>query len=82
MDDDAVINVAPPSKKPVPELTEAFIVPKGTIVKLNVGVWHLAPIPVNNEIMHVMIVLPERVYANDCTVVQYELDDQIEIVSK
>jgi len=82
LDDDAVIHVAPPGKDPVPELTEAFIVPKGTIVKLNVGVWHLAPIPVNNEIMHVMIVLPERVYANDCTVVQYALDDQIEIVIK
>lgn len=80
LDDDAVIHVAPPSKDPVPELTEGFIVPKGTIVKLNVGVWHLAPIPVNNEIMHVLIVLPERVYANDCKVVKYNVEDQIEIV--
>ena len=28
LDDDVVIHVAPPTKEPVPELTEAFIVPK------------------------------------------------------
>ena len=38
LDDDVVIHVAPTTKEPVPELTEAFIVPKGTMVKLNVGV--------------------------------------------
>ena len=79
LDDEAVIHVAPPSKNPVPELTEAFIVSKGTIVKLNVGVWHLGPLPMNNQIMHVLIVLPERIYANDCTVVQCAFEDQMEI---
>ena len=81
IDDDAVIHVAPPSNHViVPELTEAFIVPKGTLVKLNTGVWHLAALPVHNDLLHVMIILPERVYANDCTVCQYPEDRLVEIV--
>ncbi len=81
IDDDAVIHVAPPSNRViVPEKTEAFIVPKGTMVKLNTGVWHLAALPVHNDVLHVMIVLPERVYANDCTVCEYPEDRQVEIV--
>ena len=79
LDDDAILHVAPASKYPVPELTEAFYVPKGTFVKLNVGVWHLAALPVHNDIMHVMITLPERIYKSDCVVVEYNEEDYIEI---
>ena len=80
IDDDAIIHVAPPSNKViVPEKTEAFIVPKGTLVKLNTGVWHLAALPVNNDLLHVMIILPERVYANDCIVCEYPEEDWVEI---
>ena len=82
LDDDAVIHVAPPSKEPVPGKTEAFIVPKGTIVRLNVGVWHFGALPVNKDTLHVLIVLPERIYMNDCTVVHYAEEDQIEIEMK
>jgi len=81
LDDDAVIHVAPPSNHEiVPEQTEAFIVPRGTLVKLNTGVWHLAALPVHNDLLHVMIILPECTYANDCTVCQYSEDRQVEIV--
>lgn len=80
LDDDVVLHVAPASKGPVPELTEAFIVPKGTIVQLKTGVWHLSALPINKEQVHVLIVLPERIYMNDCIVVQYPEEDQIEIV--
>ena len=80
IDDDAVIHVAPPSNRViVPEKTEAFIVPKGTLVKLNTGVWHLAALPVHNDLLHVMIILPERIYANDCIVCDYPEDRQVEI---
>ena len=75
-----VIHVAPAGKEPVPELTEAFLVPKGTMVCLNTGVWHLSAIPVNKEVAHVLIVLPERIYNNDCVVVPYPEENQIEIV--
>jgi ureidoglycolate lyase len=78
IDDDAIIHVAPPSKRViVPEKTEAFIVPKGTLVRLNTGVWHLAALPVHAQLLHVMIILPERVYANDCTVCDYPEDRQV-----
>ena len=81
IDDDAILHVAPPSNRViVPEKTEAFIVPKGTMVKLNTGVWHLAALPVHNDVLHVMIVLPERTYANDCIVCDYPEDRQVEIV--
>ena len=80
IDDDAVIHVAPPSNHViVPQKTEAFIVPKGTLVQLNVGVWHLSPAPVHNDIMHILIILPERVYANDCVVCDYPESEYIEI---
>lgn len=80
LDDDVVIHVAPASKEPVPELTEAFLVPKGTFVCLKTGTWHLSAIPVNEELAHVLIVLPERIYNNDCIVVDYPEDRQVEIV--
>ncbi|MHB8065399.1 MAG: ureidoglycolate lyase [Ruminiclostridium sp.] len=79
MDDDVVIHVAPPTNAPVPELTKAFIVPKGTVLELKTGVWHNGCFPINNQEAHVLIVLPERIYMNDCCVVEYKEMDFIEI---
>lgn len=79
LDDDVIVHVAPAGKDPVPELTEAFLVPKGTMVLLNTGVWHLSAIPVNKETAHVLIVLPERTYLNDCVVVEYPEENWVEI---
>ena len=79
LDDDVILHVAPPSKEPVPEETEAFLVPKGTFVCLNLGVWHLSAMPLNLETAHVLIVLPERIYLNDCIVVDYAEDQQVTI---
>ena len=64
----------------MPEKTEAFLVPKGTFVKLNIGVWHLAALPVHKKAAKVLIVLPERTYATDCIVEQYDEKDQMELV--
>lgn len=81
IDDDAVMHVAPPSNRNVvPEKTEAFIVPKGTLVRLDTGVWHLSPFPIHNDTLHLMIVMPERVYANDCKVCPFPEEDYFEIV--
>lgn len=79
LDDDVIVHVAPAGKDPVSELTEAFLVPKGTMVLLNTGVWHLSAIPVNKETAHVLIVLPERTYFNDCVVVEYPEENWVEI---
>ncbi len=82
IDGDVVIHVASPSNRPVPELTEAFYVPRGTVVKLNTGVWHLAPFAMDCDEVHVLVVLPERIYFNDCVVVEYDEEQKIEIVKK
>jgi len=59
LDDDMIIHVAPASAgTPVPELTKAFLVPKGYMVKINAAIWHLCPLPVNNDVLHAMIILP------------------------
>ncbi|MGO5052951.1 ureidoglycolate lyase [Lachnospiraceae bacterium LCP25S3_G4] len=79
MDSDVVIHVAVPSVDPVPEKIEAFYIPRGTVVYLNIGVWHLAPFPVDAMVAHMMILLPQRTYKNDCVVVEYDEKDQVEI---
>ena len=81
LDDDMIIHCAPASAgTPVGHLSQAFIVPKGALVKLNTAIWHLAPLPATKERLTAMIILPECTYALDCTVVDLPLEQQFEIV--
>ena len=81
MDDDMILHVAPASAgTPVTDLAKAFMVPKHTLVKMNAAIWHLAPLPANNDKLTAMIILPECTYANDCTVVDLNEEQQFEIV--
>ncbi len=81
LDDDVVIYLAPTTPDtPDASKVEAFVVPQGTLVKLNRGVWHLAPLPVNKPAVHVMIGLHQRTYALDCEVVPLEEAERFEIV--
>ena len=81
LDDDMVLHVAEKSNGVVnSDNAAAFLVPKNTLVKLQAGVWHLAPLPANNEEIHCLIILPECTYANDCTVVELPEDQQFKIV--
>lgn len=81
LDDDMIIHCAPASDgNPVTDYVQAFIVPKHTMVKLNTAIWHLAPLPANNDQITTLIVLPERTYANDCVVVDLKPEEQFEIV--
>lgn len=59
---------------------EAFLVPKGTVVSIYPGVWHCGAFPYNSDRVNVLIVLPERTYANDCAFHKLSAQDQIEIV--
>ncbi|MCK5328144.1 MAG: ureidoglycolate lyase [Candidatus Latescibacteria bacterium] len=56
-----------------------FRIPKGTMVVLRPGVWHHAPFVVNEPVANVLIILPERTYATDCTVVELEEKERIRI---
>ena len=81
LNDDMIIHVAPASAgAPVGHLSQAFVIPKNTMVKINAAIWHLAPLPVHQERLTAMIILPECTYANDCTVVDLPEDQQFEIV--
>ena len=83
LNDDMILHVAPASAgKPVIDYAKAFVVPKNTLVKMNSAIWHLAPLPANKDELNAIIILPECTYANDCTVVDLNEDEQFEIVYK
>ena len=80
LDGDMLLQVIPASQKgelPANQ-TEIFLVPKGTLVVLRSGVWHHAPFAYNCDAVNVLVMLPERTYVNDCTVV--ELGDPVGII--
>ncbi|MEI6972711.1 MAG: ureidoglycolate lyase [bacterium] len=82
LDNDVLIHVAPatPPDGRVPvESMAVFRVPKGTMVVIRPGVWHHAPFTVNERPANVLIVLPERAYANDCHVYQLKGKDRVTI---
>jgi ureidoglycolate lyase len=81
LDADVLIHVAPATPNGVVPLEKfrVFRVPRGTLVVLRPGVWHHAPFSIQG-VANVLIVLPERTYANDCTVVELAVADQIRIV--
>jgi ureidoglycolate lyase len=80
LDGDILLQVIPASqngKLPVDKM-EVFSVPKGTLVVLRSGVWHYAPFAYDCDAVNVLVVIPERAYANDCSVV--ELDEPVRIM--
>ena len=81
LDSDILIHVAPASpNNEVPlEDIEIFRVPVGTLVVLRPGVWHHAPFTAGSGVANVLIVLPERTYANDCEIFEIPKDQQVEI---
>ena len=83
LDNDILIHVGPatPPSAPVPvDRLQVFRVPQGTMVVLRPGVWHHAPFTADDDPANVLIVLPERAYANDCIVVGLDESQRVEIV--
>jgi ureidoglycolate lyase len=81
LDSDVLIHVgaaSPNGEVPLDDL-EVFRVPRGTMVALRPGVWHHAPFAHKSQKANVLIVLPERTYANDCTVYEIEKRKRTEI---
>ena len=58
---------------------EAFLVPKNVMLTIRPGVWHCMPFVVSGEEIHILNVLPERTYANDCTMHVLKEEERIEI---
>ena len=81
LDGDTLMHVgmACPGMKPPVKDIEVFRVPRGTMVTLRPGVWHHAPFTTNGKPVNVLIVLPERAYANDCNVVEIPKRQQVRV---
>ena len=79
INDDAVLHVTPAGGAPDTTATKAFLVPKGTIVSLYPGVYHLTPLPRHEAELHALVVLPERAYANDFALVELDEESAFEI---
>ena len=81
LDGDVYVHLAPPSMKGEPPLdtVEVFRVPQGTMLSIRMGVWHGAPYAAGEHAVHVLCVLPERTYANDCKMQFLAEDQQIDI---
>jgi ureidoglycolate lyase len=78
LDDDVIIFVAPATNGSLPiDEVEAFRIPKHTMVVLNSGVWHFSPYLCNEKAGHILILLPERTYVNDCVLVPLAEDQKI-----
>ncbi len=59
---------------------EVFRIPKGTLVVMDSGVWHCGPFAIENEYINILVALPQRTYANDCTVVKIPKESWLKIV--
>ncbi|MEI8207549.1 MAG: ureidoglycolate lyase [Kiritimatiellales bacterium] len=73
LDGDVLMHVMPAvpnGDRPPVDAARIFSVPKGTLCILRPGVWHHAPYAIGDQAVNVLIVLPERTYANDCVVVE------------
>jgi ureidoglycolate lyase len=83
LDGDVLIHVAQATRHgavPAADQIEVFRVPQGTLVTLRPGVWHQAPFTCGNDVVNVLVVLPERTYANDCYVTVLPEEAYLEII--
>ncbi len=82
LDGEILIHVGPatPPNAAVPlEEFRIFRVPVGTLILLRPGVWHHAPFAIGDKAVNVLIVLPERTYANDTVVVELGPQERLEV---
>jgi ureidoglycolate lyase len=82
LDGDVLVQVAPatpPGSTFLAATVRVFHVPQGTMLCIRPGVWHHAPFVLGNQPVNVLIVLPERTYANDCTVHEMPVDQRLMI---
>lgn len=81
LDGDILIHVGPatPNGETPTDRFRIFRVPKGTMVTIRPGVWHHAPFTDGTEYVNVLIILPERTYANDCKVVEIPAENRVTI---
>jgi ureidoglycolate lyase len=84
LDGDVLMHVAPAgAQKEFPfDEAKVFLVPRGTICCLRPGVWHHAPYALGAAVVNCLVVLPERIYMNDCKVWPFPKDHSVKIVGE
>jgi ureidoglycolate lyase len=82
LDGDVLIHVAvaTPNGEVPADRIEVFRVPRGTAVTLRRAVWHEAPFALGCDSVNILVVLPERTYADDCLVCKLSPEDMLEII--
>jgi len=84
LDGDILMNVAPAAPMdsiPLDQI-EVFRVPKGTLLTLRLGVWHCAPFAEKPDAVNVLMISPERIYANDIYFYHIPKDKEITIIKR
>lgn len=79
LDGDVIIYVGPafgPPERWNPDKLEAFIVPKGTFVKLNALVIHGTQYAIDTDEVHLLCMLPARTFSNDMLSAMIKEDDK------
>jgi ureidoglycolate lyase len=82
LDGDVLVQLAPatPPGSPFPAaMVRVFHAPQGTMLCIRPGVWHHAPFALGNQPVNILIVLPERTYANDCVAHEIPTDQLLTI---
>lgn len=75
VDQDVLMPMAPATCEgcyPEEKDMEVFFCPKGTMLTMRPGVWHMGAYVLGDEPVSVLTVLPERIYVNDCKVHKFE----------
>jgi ureidoglycolate hydrolase len=82
LDGDVIIFVGMPARGRLSaDHLEAFLVPKGTFVKLEPHIIHGTQYPLSDGITHLICMLPERTFKNDMIAQRLEEDDErVEII--
>lgn len=77
LDGDCIIYVGKAGRNIDVNGLKAFRIPQGTFVSLHPGTVHGCQFTYNTDVVHVLIVLPQRTYKNDCEFVRIPDEDQI-----
>lgn len=68
LDGDMVIYVGAPSEMPDMESFDAFVIPQGTMIRLNPGVVHGRQFPLEDRPVHVLLLSEAATWENDAKV--------------
>lgn len=83
MDGDVICFAAPPSRVVYPSLMQAFIIPQGTLVVLNAGVWQRGCYAAHEgSKVHTLIILPQLAHKLEMESIELPYGEWVQIVEE